>query len=99
MDRRDDERVTIRAPIPDLAPGERRLEGAVAHYLGRVLRMGLTDWRLAGPRPIGASLRRSALIVALLAGVAVAGGTYTVQSSWLAHRHHDHHDGFRSPEG
>ncbi len=39
MDRRDDERVTIRAPIPDLGPGERRLEGAVAHYLGRVLRL------------------------------------------------------------
>jgi 16S rRNA (uracil1498-N3)-methyltransferase len=39
VDRRDDERVTIRAPIPDLAAGERRLEGAVAHYLGRVLRL------------------------------------------------------------
>jgi 16S rRNA (uracil1498-N3)-methyltransferase len=39
VDRRDDERVTIRAPIPDLASGERRLEGAVAHYLGRVLRL------------------------------------------------------------
>ncbi len=29
----------IRAPIPGLAPGERRLEGAVAHYLARVLRV------------------------------------------------------------
>ena len=28
-----------RAPIPDLAPGERTLEGAVAHYLARVLRL------------------------------------------------------------
>lgn len=32
-----------RAPIPDLAPGERRLEGAVAHYLGRVLRLRAGD--------------------------------------------------------
>lgn len=31
--------MTIRAPIPDLTAGERRLEGAVAHYLGRVLRL------------------------------------------------------------
>jgi len=68
-------------------------------YLGRVLRVGLTDWRLTGTRPAGAGLRRSALVVALLAGVAVAGATYTVQSSWLAHRHHRHHDGFRNPEG
>jgi 16S rRNA (uracil1498-N3)-methyltransferase len=32
-------RSVIRAPIPDLGPGERRLEGAVAHYLARVLRL------------------------------------------------------------
>ena len=32
-----------RAPIPDLAPGERRLEGAIAHYLGRVLRLRAGD--------------------------------------------------------
>jgi 16S rRNA (uracil1498-N3)-methyltransferase len=32
-----------RAPLPDLAPGERRLEGAVAHYLGRVLRLRAGD--------------------------------------------------------
>jgi 16S rRNA (uracil1498-N3)-methyltransferase len=35
-------RVT-RAPIPDLTPGERRLEGAVARYLGRVLRLRAGD--------------------------------------------------------
>ena len=28
-----------RAPIANLSPGERRLEGPVAHYLGRVLRL------------------------------------------------------------
>src|ERR1017187_662184 len=33
----------IRAPIADLAPGERRLEGAIAHYLGRVLRLRADD--------------------------------------------------------
>jgi 16S rRNA (uracil1498-N3)-methyltransferase len=32
-----------RAPIPDLAPGERQLEGAVAHYLARVLRLRAGD--------------------------------------------------------
>ena len=35
--------MSIRAPIPDLAAGERRLEGAVAHYLGRVLRLRAGD--------------------------------------------------------
>jgi hypothetical protein len=68
-------------------------------YLGRVLRVGLTDWRLTGPRPTGAGLRRSALLVALLAGLAVAGATYTVQSTWLAHRHHHDRGDFRNPEG
>jgi 16S rRNA (uracil1498-N3)-methyltransferase len=43
MDRRDDGRVSVRAPVPDLAPGERRLEGALAHYLGRVLRLRAGD--------------------------------------------------------
>jgi 16S rRNA (uracil1498-N3)-methyltransferase len=33
----------IRAPIPDLASGERRLDGAVAHYLARVLRLRAGD--------------------------------------------------------
>jgi 16S rRNA (uracil1498-N3)-methyltransferase len=32
-----------RAPIPDLAAGERRLEGAIAHYLARVLRLQAGD--------------------------------------------------------
>jgi 16S rRNA (uracil1498-N3)-methyltransferase len=32
-----------RAPIPRLASGEHRLEGAVAHYLGRVLRLQSGD--------------------------------------------------------
>lgn len=33
------ERGVTRAPVPDLAAGERRLEGSVAHYLVRVLRL------------------------------------------------------------
>jgi 16S rRNA (uracil1498-N3)-methyltransferase len=32
-----------RAPIADLSPGERRLEGALAHYLSRVLRLRAGD--------------------------------------------------------
>jgi 16S rRNA (uracil1498-N3)-methyltransferase len=32
-----------RAPIPDLLPGERRLDGAVARYLARVLRLRSGD--------------------------------------------------------
>jgi 16S rRNA (uracil1498-N3)-methyltransferase len=43
VDCRDDDVVTIRAPIPALSPGERQLEGAVAHYLGRVLRLRAGD--------------------------------------------------------
>jgi 16S rRNA (uracil1498-N3)-methyltransferase len=33
----------IRAPVPDLAPGERRLSGGLAHYLARVLRLRASD--------------------------------------------------------
>lgn len=33
----------IRAPIPGLAAGEHRLEGAIAHYLARVLRLRAGD--------------------------------------------------------
>jgi 16S rRNA (uracil1498-N3)-methyltransferase len=36
-----------RAPIAALGPGERRLEGPVAHYLGRVLRLQAGDEFLA----------------------------------------------------
>lgn len=32
-----------RVPVPDLAPGERRIEGAAAHYLVRVLRLRAGD--------------------------------------------------------
>jgi 16S rRNA (uracil1498-N3)-methyltransferase len=32
-----------RAAIPSLAPGERRIEGAIAHYLARVLRLAAGD--------------------------------------------------------
>jgi 16S rRNA (uracil1498-N3)-methyltransferase len=33
----------IRAPVPDLAPGEQRLTGGLAHYLARVLRLRAGD--------------------------------------------------------
>src|SRR5258708_9705883 len=32
-----------RAPVPELAPGERRLQGPLAHYLARVLRLRAGD--------------------------------------------------------
>ncbi len=35
--------MSVRAPIPDLSPGERALGGAVAHYLARVLRLRKGD--------------------------------------------------------
>ncbi len=35
--------MSVRAPIPGLAEGERRLDGAVAHYLARVLRLRAGD--------------------------------------------------------
>jgi 16S rRNA (uracil1498-N3)-methyltransferase len=35
--------VKRRAPVPELARGERRIEGAVAHYLVRVLRLAAGD--------------------------------------------------------
>jgi 16S rRNA (uracil1498-N3)-methyltransferase len=35
--------MSVRAPVPDLAPGERRLEGAIAHYLVRVVRLRAGD--------------------------------------------------------
>ena len=37
----------IRAPILDLAQGDRRVEGRVAHYLGRVLRLRMGDTLVA----------------------------------------------------
>jgi hypothetical protein len=64
----------------------------VLAYLPHVLRNGLADWR---PRVAlrGASLRRTLVVGAIAAGVAVGLGTYTVQTTWLAHRHHHHeHD-------
>jgi 16S rRNA (uracil1498-N3)-methyltransferase len=33
----------IRAPVPGLAPGEQRISGGLAHYLGRVLRLRAGD--------------------------------------------------------
>jgi hypothetical protein len=60
----------------------------VLAYLPRALRHGLADWRPHQALP-GAGLRRGLLVGSLLAGAAIAVGTYSVQSSWLAH--HDTH--------
>jgi hypothetical protein len=62
----------------------------VLAYLPRVLRDGPSDWR---PRHglAGGGARRALLVASLAAGAAIALGTYSVQTSWLAHHHH-HHD-------
>jgi len=57
-------------------------------YLRRVLRDGLADWRPGTRRLPGTALSRSAVLAALAGGVVVALATYSVQSGWLAHRHH-----------
>jgi hypothetical protein len=59
-------------------------------YLRRAGRDGLADWQ---PRRAlaGARVRRRLLVGGLVAGIALALGSYSVQSSWLAHHHH-HHD-------
>ncbi len=61
----------------------------VLAYLARVARDGLADWRSGKPWA-GASVRRWAVVGALLAGVLVGLGTYSAQTGWLAHRHHRH---------
>ena len=61
-------------------------------YLFRAWRHGLSDWR--GPRRLdGTGVRRVAVVAVLATGVAVGLGTYSAQTSWLAHRHH-HHERF-----
>jgi hypothetical protein len=67
----------------------------VVAYLPRVLRHGFSDWRPRTRSPAGAGLRRYVLAAALAAGVVVGLGTYSVQTSWLAHRHRRHEHGFR----
>jgi hypothetical protein len=59
-------------------------------YLSRGWRHGSADWRRAGGRADGATARRYAVVGALVAGVAIGLGTYSAQTSWLAHRHHPH---------
>jgi hypothetical protein len=62
-------------------------------YLTRAWRHGGADWGRAARGKAGSGWRRAVLAVALLAGIAVAVGTYSAQTSWLAHRHH-HHERF-----
>jgi hypothetical protein len=62
----------------------------VLAYLTRVWRHGAADWRRSGWASREARLRRGAVVVALLAGVAVGLGTYSVQTTWLSHRHRHH---------
>jgi hypothetical protein len=59
-------------------------------YLTRAWRHGVGDWRRGAGGSVGSRWRRAAVVVSLLAGVVVALGTYSAQTSWLAHRHHHH---------
>jgi hypothetical protein len=59
-------------------------------YLSRGWRHGVADWRGSARTSEGSRLRRYAVVVALLAGVTVGLGTYSAQTTWLAHRHHRH---------
>jgi hypothetical protein len=69
----------------------------VLAYLGRVVRFGLADLRFRKRHP-GRTGRFALVGGALVLGLIVAGATYPAQSSWLAHRHHRHHD-FGRDEG
>ncbi len=60
----------------------------VLAYLTRVLRIGSEDWRAGAGRLAGGRLRRYAVVGSLAAGVIVGLGTYSVQTAWLARRHH-----------
>lgn len=62
-------------------------------YLTRAWRHGRADWHHAARGTAGTGWRRAVVAVALLAGVAVAVGTYSAQTRWLAHRH-QHHERF-----
>jgi hypothetical protein len=68
----------------------------VLAYLPHVLRHGLADWRPRARSPAGVGLRRYAVAAALVAGVLVGLGTYSVQTSWLSRRHHHHEHDFRT---
>ena len=65
----------------------------VLAYLKRVLRDALADWR-PRRRLAGGGLRRALVAGSLVAGLVVAGATYSVQQSWLAH-HGRHGEGDR----
>jgi hypothetical protein len=69
-------------------------------YLTRTLRAGTADWRRRADLVAGAGGRRLALVCALLAGVVVALGTYSVQRSWLSHRRESRHGerGLQAPK-
>ena len=64
-------------------------------YLRLVATHGVSDWRPSAASLGGAALRRYALAAAVAAGVVVGLATYSVQTGWLAHRHHHEH-GFRA---
>jgi hypothetical protein len=62
----------------------------VLAYLRGVLRHGVADWRPAARPMVGARLRRYVVAGALVAGIVVGLGTYSVQTAWLSRRKHRH---------
>lgn len=65
----------------------------VIAYLPRVLRDGIADWRTQRSLA-GGGLRRALMVGVLVAGVALALVTYSLQTSWLD-SHQSHHVGER----
>lgn len=61
----------------------------VLAYLPRIFRGALTDWRPRQRLP-GGGLRRVLVVGSVVAGLVIGLATWSIQSSWLAHRHHEH---------
>jgi hypothetical protein len=64
----------------------------VLAYLPHLVRHGLAHWRRGAGALGGTALRRSLVLGALAAGIALGVGTYSIQTTWLAHRHHHRRD-------
>ena len=79
----------LRAPLPGLAAGERRLDGPLAHYLGRVLRLRAGDAFVAfdpatGAETDGTVVRGDGATLTVLLGALREGGVRARRSvTWI----------------